>query len=136
MKKKRRNLPPHIVLPSGMWRFVKRSKVKAPKKRVSTKRKLKRRFSNMPRRYKSRRVRSIAGGAMSRGVVPVSGILASALIGAGAATLAEKVVPQFIPYQGPIIGFAVGGIGGAAGAFARDVLKGTTGTQTIGSVYS
>ena len=60
------------------------------------------------------------------------------LAGAGAATLSEKVIPQVIPYQAPAIGAATGyllkknvggALAGAAGALARDMLKGSISPQ-------
>ena len=77
---------------------------------------------------------SFGGGKLTRGLFPVKGIIASALIGAGIATLQEKLLPQVLPYQSEIAGFAVGGIGGAAGSFARGMIKGTTagGTPSAG----
>jgi len=72
---------------------------------------------------------------MSRGLFTPKGLIASALLGAGAATLAEKIVPQVIPYQGAAIGFVVGGVGGAAGAFAREMLKGGIGSMPSSGSY-
>lgn len=130
-KKRTRKMPAHIVLPNGMWRFI---KGKAKKGRVSRK-KVKRRVENMVKRRKSGS-RSFGGkGMISKGLYSPKGIIASMLIGAGAATLAEKVVPQVIPYQGEAIGFMVGGVGGAAGAFARNALKGMSGGATSASPY-
>lgn len=123
--KKKRKMPNHIVLPNGMWRFV---KGKAKTTRVKTKRikfkarKKSRSVYNMARRRKGRSYSK--GSKMSRGIFPVHGMIASALIGAGASTLQEKFLPQMIPYQGEAIGFAVGGVGGAVGAFARNLAKG------------
>ena len=65
-----------------------------------------------------------------RGLYPVGGVIGAVLIGAGIATLQEKVLPQMIPYQGAAAGFIVGGLPGAAGALAKDMLKfGAVGTQ-------
>ncbi len=71
-----------------------------------------------------------AGGMLSKGILPVGGIVAAALLGAGAATLQEKVLPQYHPLQGVAVGFAVGGVGGAAGAYARNMLSGTSGAKS------
>lgn len=77
---------------------------------------------------------------MKKGIIPVSGIIAGALLGAGAATLQEKFLPQAIPYQGAAAGFAVAGIAGAAGALIRDMLKvnlfGATATSPSVSAYA
>jgi hypothetical protein len=67
-----------------------------------------------------------------RGMFPVGGAIAGALVGAGIATLQEKFAPQVVPYQGPIAGFVVAGIPGAAGAFLRDMFKGGTTTNAGG----
>lgn len=129
-------MPQHIVLPNGMWRFIK-GKAKSIKSKIKRKRVVKRRRSTggvkMARRGRKGRNYSGGGNKLSRGLIPVKGIFAQALIGAGAATLQEKFLPQVIPYQGEAIGFAVGGIGGAAGAFARKIAKGNIGS--IGGNY-
>lgn len=133
MKKKRRALPPHIVLANGMWRFVKRGTKKV--KKITVKHKS-RGFSKMARRRYSRRRGSSGNLFGGKRLLPVSGMIAAALLGAGAATLSEKIIPQVIPYQGAAIGFAVGGVGGAVGALARDMLKGgVIGTPIPATVY-
>lgn len=82
------------------------------------------------RRRTSSRSSGFGGGKMMGGLYHPKGIVANALLGAGAATLTEKVI-NIHPLQGVAVGFVVGGIGGAAGAYARDMLKGTNllGTQ-------
>lgn len=75
------------------------------------------------RRRRSSRRGFIGGGKLMRGLFPVGGVIAGALVGAGIATLQEKFLPQVIPYQSPIAGFAVAGIPGAAGALARTMLS-------------
>ena len=126
----KRKMPAHIVLPNGMWRFVKSGskKAKAAVKRVKhrkVKRKRTRRGVQMAKRRHSKRSSSGFGGkGIMKGLYTPKGIAASMLMGAGAATLAEKVLPNFIPMQNLAIGFVVGGVGGAAGVIARDALKG------------
>lgn len=128
--KSKRKMPAHIVLPNGMWRFVKSgTKVKRKKTGVSQ---MARRRRTTRRVYTTRARRRSSGGfggsKLTRGIFPVKGIIASALIGAGIATLQEKFLPQMIPYQSAVLGFAVGGIGGGIGAFSKSMLSGTTGT--------
>ena len=83
----------------------------------------------MAKKRRGSRKGSSTGGLLKRGLLPVGGIVGAALIGAGAATLQEKVLPQYHPLQGVAIGFAVGGVGGAAGAYARNMLSGSSGTS-------
>lgn len=104
----------------------KNSRTARPK--VTKRRKLRGKV-NMAKRRGSRKGRS-TGGMLSKGILPVSGIVAAALLGAGAATLQDKVLPQYHPLQGVAVGFAVGGIGGAAGAYARNMLSGTGSTKS------
>lgn len=59
-----------------------------------------------------------------RGLFPVGGLIAGALVGAGVATLQEKFVPQVIPYQGAAAGFVLAGLPGAAGAILRNMFQG------------
>lgn len=82
------------------------------------------------RRRASRRSSGFGGRGMMGGLYHPKGIVANALLGAGAATLTEKVV-NIHPLQGVAVGFIVGGVGGAAGSYARDMLRGTNllGTQ-------
>lgn len=127
-KAMRRRMPAHIVLPNGMWRFVKSGSRKLKKSRgVSMVRRRSRRAYARPRA----RSRGITSNKLMKGIFPVGGIIASALVGAGIATLQEKFLPQMIPYQSALAGFAVGGVGGAAGALARDMVKG--GTSAVGN---
>jgi hypothetical protein len=122
-----------------MWRFIKgKSKAggakrtkRASHRRVKSK---KRRFSNVARKRYSRRRGFGGGGKLMSGLFPVPGILGKVLIGAGIATFQEKFLPQMIPYQGAAAGFVVGGLPGAAGALARDMLKG--GTTAGNSLYT
>jgi len=83
------------------------------------------------RAYSRHRSSGIGGGKLMRGIIPVPGIIAGALIGAGAATMQEKFLPQVIPYQGAAAGFAVAGIAGAGGALLRDMFKGTAATSAV-----
>lgn len=130
----KRKMPKHIVLPNGMWRFVK-SGTKTTTKRAKVVRKRKARGGFIMKRRSKGRSAGIGGVKLSRGMIPVSGIVAAALLGAGASTLQEKVLPQFHPLQGVAVGFAVGGVGGAAGAYVRNMLGGGTSSTQIRGNY-
>lgn len=122
---KKRRMPQHIVLPNGMWRFVKSG---AKSKRIKIKRKTKKRgvsFMAKRRRSSRRYSRGLSSGRgiINNGIYKPSGIIEKALLGMGASTLQEKIAPQVIPYQSEIVGFAVGGWAGALGSFARTFLK-------------
>ena len=67
---------------------------------------------------------------MNSGLFNVTGILGNAIKGAGAAAIAEKFLPQVIPYQNAAVGFAVGGVGGAGGALLKDLIGGFSSTGT------
>jgi len=105
-----------------------KGKAKAKPARVKHKR-----VKKMSRR--SRRVSHSSPRGIMKGLYTPKGIIASMLLGAGAATLAEKVLPNVIPYQGEAIGFAVGGVGGALGAFSRGALKNLNVGGSTGSSY-
>lgn len=79
----------------------------------------------MARRRRTSRKRSSFGGSnkLMSGLYRPPTMIEKALVGAGAATISEKVIPQMIPYQNAVIGFVVGGAPGAAGALAKDLLK-------------
>jgi len=127
----KRKMPAHIVLPNGMWRFIKgkaKTAVGKPKRSKRTKRKSYSGGIKMAKRRGVKRSRT-AGGMLSKGILPVGGIIGAALLGAGAASLQEKVLPQYHSLQGVAIGFAVGGVGGAAGAYARNMLNGNSSTS-------
>jgi hypothetical protein len=100
----------------------------------SRKAKHKKRGGTMARHRKGSSHRGFGGGMMTRGLIPVGGLIGAALLGAGAATLSDRA-PQMIPYQKYAAGFAVGGLGGVVGVFARDALSGSSGTSS-GTVYS
>lgn len=140
--KKKRKMPKHIVLPNGMWRFVKSgAKTTARKRKYSfsrkLKRKTKRRVSTMPRRYK-RRARRTAGGLIGRGsimsgIVKPKGLLAAMVIGVGAASIAEQTgITNAIPFGKYLVAGATGGVGGLAGVFVKDMISGGIGTATQG----
>jgi hypothetical protein len=119
LTKKHRKMPRHIVLPNGQWRFISGKSRRVHKSMARRGRKA----------YSRHRSSGLGGGKLMRGLFPVSGMIAGALIGAGAATMQEKFLPQVIPYQGAAAGFAVAGIAGAGGALLRDMFKGTTTAQ-------
>jgi len=79
-----------------------------------------------------RRYRSAGGMTLTKGLFPVPKLVASALLGAGVATVQKRFLPQMIPYQGAAAGFVVGGVAGAAGAFASELLLGGGVAQTNG----
>jgi hypothetical protein len=128
MKKKRR-MPPHIVLPNGMWRFVKAGSKKTIKSRT------KRRFLTMARRRYSRRSSSGGFGMRGLGGISLKGILA----GAGASTIGSNLgITNAIPYGDYVAGAAAGHfaktgvLSGVIGAALRNMLKGNVlGTNTV-----
>ncbi len=137
MVKKKRRMPAHIVLPNGMWRFVKRgTKTSMTTRKLKTrKRAVKRKVTHMVRRRARarsavRRYRSAGGMTLSKGLFPVPKLLASALLGAGMASVQKRFLPQVIPMQSAAAGFVVGGVAGAVGAFASEMLLGGGVAQT------
>lgn len=87
----------------------------------------------MARRRKTRSVRRYASrgkNIVNSGILPTSGIIGNMIKGAGAAAITEKFVPQMIPYQNAVVGFAVGGIGGAGGALLKDLVGGFSSSGT------
>ncbi len=119
-KRKARRMPAHVVLPNGMWRFVKRgAKTRSSTKRRTITKRPKRSGLVMARRRRrvSTRARVSKGFNLMKGVIPVRGIVASAIIGVGAAMLAERFAPNAIPQQSLLISAAVGGLPGAAATF-------------------
>ena len=100
------------------------------------KRAVKRKVTHMVRRRARarsavRRYRSAGGMTLTKGLFPVPKLLASALLGAGVANIQKRFAPQVIPYQGVAAGFVVGGVAGAAGAFASEMLLGGNGTAAV-----
>jgi len=128
----KRKMPAHIVLPNGMWRFVKgksRASAKVRRARVARKRTRGVQMARYRKRARSSSKGMMGGivhkGSLTSGLVRPSGILQQAILGAGAATLAENSgLSNFSPYAKYVAGGAVGGIGGVAGVFLRDMLKG------------
>jgi hypothetical protein len=106
------------------------------KAKTKTKKRTRKRGISMARRKKHSR-KSFGGGSLMNGIIRPKGLIASALIGAGAATMVENM--GFTPLgnlSGVGAGFATAGVGGAVGAFARDALKGKLGGLISGSTSS
>jgi len=82
------------------------------------------------RRTSIKRYARKSSNIMSNGIIPTKGIIGNMVKGAGAAAISEKFVPNMIPYQNAVVGFAVGGIGGAAGALIKDLVGGFSSTGT------
>jgi hypothetical protein len=94
---KKRKMPPHIVLPDGRWRFVKKGKSKNKRNVVQmAKRRGRKRYFSRARSY-ARRARSIGGGGMTKN------ILDGLIVG-----VAQTAIPDFIPMQDPLIAVGVG----------------------------
>lgn len=108
----KRHLPPHIVLPNGQWRFVKRgSSAKTHKHRGVTMRK---------HRIHHRRSTGIKS-LLAHGIAPKIG---SGLVALGAAaglgyfaSIANDYIPQFLPMQKQVAGTLAGGIPGFIASF-------------------
>ena len=105
------------------WRGGGKVKLKTRKRAV------KRKVKHMARRRGRartavRRYRSAGGGTLMRGLFPVPKLISSALLGAGAAAIQKRFLPQMVPYQGAVTGFVLGGVPGAAGAFISEMLLG------------
>lgn len=124
-------------LVSFMAKGAKRKTRKLKTRRRGVKRKVK---TMARRRSRARRVYARARRAYSspnrlmRGMLPVGGVIGKVVTGVGVATLQEKFLPQVIPYQSVAAGFIVGGLPGAAGAFAKSMLVGN-GMQVNGGLY-
>lgn len=94
----KRKMPPHIVLPNGQWRFVKRGS-----KKRST---VKRRNVVMARRRSYRRYRGYARKARSwggKGGSVTKNAIDGAIVG-----IAQTALPDVIPMQDPLIALGVG----------------------------
>ena len=95
MRSKRR-LPPHIVLPSGQWRFIKKgSRRKIKRKVVSMARR--RRFRRYSRYVKRARGRKGGSGSVTKNAI--DGVLVG---------IAQTALPDVIPMQDPLIALGVG----------------------------
>lgn len=131
---KKRRMPAHIVLPNGMWRFIKSGSKKARTRSIKVKAKRKRtRGVYMARRSKVRHSKR----GMGLGSITLKGIAAGAATGFAA----EKTgMVNSIPYGKYIAGAAVGKVAktgilsGVIGVVAYDMLKGGLGGSTGGSL--
>jgi len=108
--------------------------VSKPKRPAKTKRRKLRRairtgVVKMARRGRKGRKSSsgmVGRGSLMSGLIKPKGLIASALIGAGTATLVENAgLANTIPYGKYVAGGVTAGVGGVAGVFVRDMLKGT-----------
>jgi hypothetical protein len=109
-KRSKRKMPPHIVLPNGQWRFVKRGRSQTKKRKVVQ---VARRRRSYGRRFVGRARRSAGGmGGWKSMIAPIAG-------GAGD-VIAQKYIPIF-------------GIGStAAGMFLKDQVTMKIGLNKIG----
>lgn len=91
-------MPPHIVLPNGQWRFVKRGN--QTKKRMAKRTMAKsRRYYRAKRTY--HRARSFGGGGKYGGIT--KNVIDGALVG-----VVNTALPKFIPMQEPLVTLGVG----------------------------
>jgi len=142
----KRRMPAHIVLPNGMWRFVKSGAKKVSKAvrrvrsvRVKRRRHLSGAVSMVRRGRKRSSHRGFAGGGMSS-------LVKSALVGIGAAHLVGYV-PIQVPYKEEVAGaigaYMLGGkniktaaVGAGAVFLTKMVSSGAVSQATgISSVY-
>jgi len=131
-------MPPHIVLPNGQWRFVKRgTKSRGVRRKtrvvsVARRRRSYRRYAGRARRF---------GGKFRGGGGNFKDILDGAIVG-----VAQTAIPDMIPMQDPLIAIGVGWfrrnptlkvIGGMQlGAALGGMIGGGTGALKIGGVQS
>lgn len=129
---KKRRMPAHIVLPNGMWRFVKAGTKKVSSLRKPKRSKRTRRGLIMARRSRksySRKGSSMGGGKLMNGFFPMHGMLNKVLVGIAASEISEQVAPKVIPYQNLAVAGIVGGLPAVAGAFAFNMLQGKGATN-------
>lgn len=139
---KKRRMPAHIVLPNGMWRFVKAGAKKVSSLKKPSRPKRTRRVNIMARkRYSRKSIRRssrMGGGKLMSGFIGLPPIFQKALVGAAASEISEAVAPKVIPYQNLAVAGIVGGLPGVAGAFAMNMLQGkgvTNATNTAITFY-
>ena len=83
-----------------------------------------------------RRGKSSGGGMLSRGIMPVGGLLGAAILGVGAAALAKRFIGAPLGgFTGAALGFTVGGVGGAAGGWLHDNIGNLGGGATGGPLF-
>jgi len=69
----------------------------------------------------ARRGRKSGGSFSGKKLFPVGGLLSAAILGVGVAALAKRFVGAPLgAFTGAALGFAVGGVGGAAGGYLHD----------------
>lgn len=125
-------MPPHIVLPNGQWRFVKRGN-----KKRSIRREVKMARRRSFRRY-GRYVKRARGGKGSGGSV-TKNMIDGAIVG-----IAQTALPDVIPMQDAIVALGVGWfrrnptlmtLGGVQlGAQIGGMIGGITGGGKVGGV--
>lgn len=125
-------MPAHIVLPNGMWRFV-----KGKSKSVSVKKSHRKRAKSSGGNYMARRGRR---GSRRSGIggLGVNKLLVAGAIGVGASMLAKQFAPQ-VPSDiaGAAAGFVFGGgvPGALAGFVAPKIIGGMNPQQSSFKSY-
>lgn len=123
---KKRRMPPHIVLPNGMWRFVKKGTKKATKVfRAKARKKSARRSVKMTRRRKSYSSRKGNGF----GIPNTNKLIKIGAFSAGAVLLGATLLPNVSSnIKGAAGGFAAGGpIGAVIGYLAAPTIANIAG---------
>jgi hypothetical protein len=113
----KRRMPAHIVLPNGMWRFVKRGAKKARAKRAK-----RRGVVRMAKRGKKRGSFGSKGSLMT-GIVKPKGIIEKVLVSIGAASATRTIIGEVHPLQNAGVGFLTGGIVGAGACYFQGQMK-------------
>jgi len=98
----KKKMPPHIVLPNGMWRFVKRGAKTTSRKRNNVRRRINmarrgRRYSRARRYYTRARGRRGKGGSVTKNAI--DGVIVGVL---------QTALPDVIPMQDGLVALGVG----------------------------
>ena len=121
----KRKMPRHIVLPNGMWRFIKGGSSGGKSRRKT-------RGVRMGRRG-YRRSRGGGGSFGGKGILRVGGFLGAAILGIGAAAVAKRFVGAPLgTFTGAATGFLVGGVPGAVGGWVHDNIGNIGGPASAG----
>lgn len=133
----KRKMPNHIVLPNGMWRFVK-GKIKASSIKKPKRSKRVRRTGGKSMAKKSRKSSGLSGfggSKLTNGFFKPKGMIQSAFNGIAAAHIAGYVpIANDFKYKEEVAGFLAGGIIGGATVFAVKNLGKVSGNgNTTGS---
>lgn len=130
-----RKMPPHVVLPNGMWRFVKRGSKASSSKARSKKRRAAGGQMGKKKGYrggggKGGKILGLSTKGLLIGGLGILGVAAGALYGDQIAQMIQQKTGFSVPLGGYGVALAVGGPAAVAGKFVASGMGGSSASNS------